>query len=188
MKKNSMNKNYIKYLSGIINEEQFYFEEEMPVDTKENFKKLLIYAKQLVAIYHLHEDEIKTIYRSPKGHQVMKDRIGTPDMEQIIKDLIVGIHYGISALDSKTDRTGHQFTPHGGWDLKGFFPNYIRTLSGLIEGKKNSLLYKTIEAAYEVAQKDPDQEKYAYENHVYDSIAHLNDGINKAEMATRAAR
>jgi hypothetical protein len=55
MKKNYMNKNYIKYLSGIINEEQFYFEEEGgSADTKENFIELLKYSKLLVGIFNLH--------------------------------------------------------------------------------------------------------------------------------------
>jgi hypothetical protein len=192
MKKNYMNKNYIKYLSGIINEEQFYFEEEGgSADTKENFIELLKYSKLLVGIFNLHEDEIGLIYGSDVGFSAMQNYLGKNadifhgKLDLLITDLITAMHHGIPALDRSADRSKLNFRPAGAWDVNALMPGMLGSLRSILKGGKNSPLVKAIDAGHEAASTDQNAKVSSMGNMFLHKISQLNDGISKAtqEMA-----
>lgn len=195
MKKNYMNKNYIKYLSGIINEEQFYFQEEgISVDTKENFKELLKYSKLLVGIFNLHEDEIRSIYGSDVGFSAMQNYLGKNadifhgKLDILITDLTTAMHHGIPALDRSADRSKQNFRPAGAWDVNQLMPGMLSSLRSILNGGKNSPLVKAIDAGHEAASTDRNAGKSTMGDMFLHKVSQLNDGISKAtqEMARAA--
>lgn len=182
-----MNKNYIKYLSGIINEEQFYFaesdgESDGPIkkEEKDILKEFISYAKKIVAIFELHRDEMREIYLSPKALSYFSKNNGygyRGEFSPVIDSLRRAIQEVLEAFD-----IGHNAGAGGPLDVIALFKKHLIELEPAVRNGKQSLLVRAIDASVEEAKKDTTRvNDTRYYDRFMEEIYSLDLAIQKAQ-------
>jgi len=185
-----MNKNYIKYLSGIINEEQFHFAESVDLgnfDEKEIMGKLLKYAKQLVNIFNWHEDEMEQIVSSSLASNEFDREAGlgySGHLQNYLMDLAAALNGGLAALHMGAGKTA------GMYDGEKMLPIMLDRLGLLgLDNPKTSKVTQAIKKCAEIAAKDTHKDLKNNSPYVVafrDSIEKLNHAIVNRQTMMRA--